>query len=217
MTLWTRLSSFFFFFFLGQGKNTTAAIRLTLPATIATGLGASPLPDVADASTVLFSGNQRSHQNRQLSWTSMFFADEICHQRIPREVVAHYQVLVIKGGGCSFSDKLTNIAAYPPARSSLKLVIVVDYDIDDDHYDYDDDDDSRQLAALRLERYLVRPQLEQTQMTASGIPRRHLISMVMVGGGKETYQLLQQASGVGLKRRYGILSQGVRIENMHIV
>ena len=213
---WTLLSSF-----LtgpqGRAKQKGApAVRLALPATVSTGLGASPLPDVADASTVMFSGNQNPARNR-LSWSTTYFADEICGHRIPREVVANHHVLVVKRGGCSFSQKLRNIAAYPPSRSSLKLVIVVSYEHDDDDdYDYDYDQPSA-LAALRREPYLVRPELEQTQMTFGGIPRRHLISMVMVGGGKETYELLQQASSVGLKRRYGILSQGIPINNMYIV
>jgi hypothetical protein len=41
--------------------------------------------------------------------------------------------------------------------------------------------------------------------------------MVLVGGGEETYELLRQARGVGIKRRYSMRSQGVPISNLFVV
>jgi hypothetical protein len=70
----------------------------------------------------------RKPSKSRLPWSTIYFADEICDHRILREIAQSHQVLVIKRGGCSFSQKLRNIAAYPPSRHALKLVIVVDYD-----------------------------------------------------------------------------------------
>ena len=143
--------------------------------------------------------------------SSIHLADEICDHRILREIVQNHQVLVIKRGGCSFSEKLRNIAAYPPSHSALKLVIVVSYDEGGVA-----STSPSSLAAVRSEPYLIRPLLDEIQMTA-GIPRPHLISMVMVGGGDETYELLRRAGGVGIRRRYSVHTQGIPINNVYIV
>ncbi|OJJ48084.1 hypothetical protein ASPZODRAFT_62205 [Penicilliopsis zonata CBS 506.65] len=213
-------------------KKTSSSSRLVIPATLPTGLGSAPLPDVPDASVAFF---PRDSPARRLSWSTIFFVDELCDERLPKEVVQTHQVLVIKRGGCSFSQKLKNIAAYPPSRSALKLVIVVSYDDDDDDPDLpvaaaqkDPPIDStqsksprsstpQQLAAHRAEPYLVRPYLDEPQMTTGGIPRHHLISMAMAGGGEETYELLRRATSVGIKRRYTVHSQGVPINNLFII
>ena len=198
------------------------SLRLMLPAAISTGIGSAPLPDVEDASTVSWSEDHSSHP---LTWSTIYFADELCDHRLVRQVVQNHQVLVIKRGGCSFSQKLRNIAAYPPSRHSLKLVIVVSDEDNDGNYQDEATSGAqngtpslvRPLAALRAEPLLVRPFLDEVQMTAGGIPRRHLIGMVMVGGGQETYELLRQATGVGIKRRYTVHSQGVPVSNLYIV
>lgn len=199
------------------------SLRLTLPASVSTGIGSAPLPDVEDASITSLSDDLSSHP---LSWKSIYFADDMCDQRLMRQIVQNHQVLVINRGGCSFSQKLRNIAAYPPSRSALKLVIIVSDDDENDASATDAKGSSssssssshtKPLAALRAEPLLIRPLLDEVQMTAGGIPRRHLVSMVMVGGGRETYELLRQARGVGIKRRYMMYSQGVPISNLYIV
>lgn len=214
---WTSSSS---------SQKKVPSLRLTLPATVSTGIGSAPLPDVEDAAITPLSDDLSSHP---LSWTSIYFADELCDQRLVRHIVQNHQVLVINRGGCSFSHKLRNIAAYPPSRSALKLVIIVSDDDENDAGAADAQGSStstsssssssqtKPLGALRAEPFLVRPLLDEVQMTAGGIPRRHLISMVMVGGGQETYELLRQARGVGMKRRYMVHSQGVPISNLYIV
>jgi hypothetical protein len=190
-------------------------LRLTLPAALASGLGSSPIPDVEDASTFSATGDV---SKSRLPWSTVFFADELCDHRILRDIAQSYQVLVIKRGGCSFSQKLKNIAAYPPSRHALKFVIVVSYD-----EELTDEDPGPQsnpfpsLAAVRAEPYLVRPYLDETQITAGGVPRRHLISMVMVGGGEETYELLRHATSVGIKRRYTMRSQGIPVNNLYVI
>lgn len=202
----------------------TAPLRLNLPASIPTGIGAAPLPDVEDASAISVSGNPST---TRLTWSSIYFAGELCTERVLRDVAQTHEVLVIKRGGCTFSQKMRNIAAFRPSRSSLKLVIVVSYDEDADaasdqgHRETSDPDldpiIAFPLAALRAEASLIRPHLDEAQMTASGIPRNHPLSMVMVGGGEETYALLQVATGLGIKRRFSMRSRGVPITNLYII
>lgn len=208
-----------------------APLRLSLPATIPTGVGAAPLPDVDDASTMSVFGNPST---TRLSWSSIYFAGELCTERILRDIAQTHEVLVIKRGGCTFSQKMRNIAAFRPGRSSLKLVIVVSYDEEpsttnpgseqgsDEQSTSNSNSDAGSipvapLAALRAEGSLIRPHLDEAQMTASGIPRNNPLSMVMVGGGEETYALLQVASGVGIKRRFTMRSRGVPITNLYIL
>ncbi|KAE8145195.1 glycosyl hydrolase family 47-domain-containing protein [Aspergillus avenaceus] len=192
-----------------------SSLRLSLPAAVASGLGSTPIPDVEDAST--FSANGNVSKGR-LPWSTIYFADELCDYRILREIAQSYQVLIVKRGGCSFSQKLRNIAAYPPSRHSLKLVIIVSYN--DESRSEDSESNSNafsSLAAFRAESYLVRPHLDEVQLTSGGIPRRHLISMVMVGGGQETYELLRHATSIGIKRRYTVRSQGIPVKNLYII
>lgn len=209
---WTSSSS--------SSQEKVPSLRLTLPATISTGIGSAPLPDVEDAPTLSL---EEDHSSHPLSWSTIYFADEICDQRLVRQIVQNHQVLVIHRGGCSFSQKLRNIAAYPPSRSALKLVVVVSDDDNETPAASDPDTQGKgqgqahPLGALRAEARLVRPLLDEVQMTAGGVPRRHLISMVMVGGGQETYELLRRARGVGIKRRYMVHSQGVPISNLYII
>jgi hypothetical protein len=200
-----------------------APLRLSLPATIPTGVGAAPLPEVEDASTMSVFGHPSTSR---LSWSSIYFAGELCTDRILRDIAQTHEVLVVKRGGCTFSQKMRNIAAFRPGRSSLKLVIVVSYDEEpstaNPGSEQGPDGESGSipvapLAALRAEGSLIRPHLDEAQMTASGIPRNNPLSMVMVGGGDETYALLQVASGVGIKRRFTMRSRGVPITNLYIL
>ncbi|KAL2839788.1 glycosyl hydrolase family 47-domain-containing protein [Aspergillus pseudodeflectus] len=190
----------------------SSPLRIPIPAAVATGLGSAPLPDVDDVSAVSMTNNKTQ---RRLPWSTIYMAGDLCDQRILRDIAQSHQVLVIKRGGCSFSQKLRNIAAFPPSRNALKLVIVVSYE--EEKYFTNQEHSTPGLAASLAEPYLARPQLDETQMTAGGIPRRHLLSMVLVGGGEETYELLRQARGVGIKRRYSMRSQGVPISNLFVV
>ncbi|CBF82584.1 uncharacterized protein ANIA_11163 [Aspergillus nidulans FGSC A4] len=154
--------------------------RLPIPAAVSTGLGSGPLPDVDDSPLVSINGGT---SQVRLPWSDIYMADDLCNQRILRSVAQTYQVLVIKRRGCTFSQKLRNIAAHPPSKNALKLVIVVSYD-EEEHID--GQNLGLGYAARLAEPYLVRPQLDERQVTAGGIPRRHLLSMVLVGGGDET-------------------------------
>ncbi|KAJ5201551.1 uncharacterized protein N7498_006214 [Penicillium cinerascens] len=213
---------------LRDEPSENAPLRLSLPAALPTGLGAGPLPDVDDALTLSMFGNPTTSR---LSWSSIYFAGDLCNERILRDVAQSHEVIVIKRGGCTFSQKLRNIAAYRSSRSSLKLVVVVSYDdeipIPQPAEASEEDPEARSstdgsqhpapFAALRAEPYLIRPHLDETQMTASGIPRSKPVSLLMVGGGDETYALLQVATGIGIKRRYSMRSRGVPISNLYII
>ncbi|KAL4762358.1 glycosyl hydrolase family 47-domain-containing protein [Aspergillus foveolatus] len=133
------------------------ATRLPIPAAVSTGLGSGPLPDVDDSPLVSINGGT---SQVRLPWFDIYMADDLCDQRILRSVAQTHQ-------------KLRNIAAHPPSKNALKLVIV----------------NFGPGYAARL---------AEPQVTAGGIPRRHLLSMVLVGGGDETYELLRQARGDGL-------------------
>ncbi|EAW10889.1 glycoside hydrolase family 47 protein [Aspergillus clavatus NRRL 1] len=192
----------------------SSSVRVSLPAAVASGIGSAPFPEVEDASIISATGDS---SKTRLSWSTIYFADEICEHRILRDIAQKHQVLVIKRGGCSFSQKLRNIAAYPPSRSALKLVIVVDYEVQAPEDNSAFESPSAALAALRAEPFLIRPLLDEPQMITGGAPRRHPISMVMIGGGEETYELLRHARALGIKRRYTVRSQGVPISNLYIV
>jgi hypothetical protein len=213
--------------------------RVSLPAITSTGLGSAALPDVEEA--VIFSRLGKPTLDR-LTWSAIYMAGELCEERLPLEIVRDHQVLVIKRGSCSFSQKLRNIPAVPPSRNSLNLVIVVSFDtVDDLAYEGHDIEGEDKLAddvfiharpfssttppassiypkaALLAEPYLVRPHLDEIQFTAGGFGRHRPISLIMVGGGADTYALLSRASGLGIKRRYIMRSQGVPVSNLYII
>lgn len=212
---------------LRDDANEAAPLRLSLPASVPTGIGAAPLPEVEDALTLSLLGNPST---ARLTWSTVYFAGELCNERVTRDIVQNHEVLVLKRGGCTFSQKMRNIAAFRPSRSALKLVIVVSYDDAPTPPETQPDNDSTDgtdrgsgsipgapLAAHRAEHSLIRPHLDESQVTASGIPRNQLISMVLVGGGDETYTLLRASTGVGIKRRYTMRSRGVPITNLYII
>ena len=161
------------------------------------GVGVAPLPDVEDALGPDTHGAPQGH----LLWHSIYVADENCESVLPASVPRDHEIIVIKRGGCNFDEKLRNIPTYAPSRSSLKLVIVVSYEEEPD------------LPSG----YLIRPLLEATQSTSSGLPRHNPIPMVMVGGGENTWKAFERAVGLGIKRRYSVQAQGVPISNLVIL
>ncbi len=69
----------------------------------------------------------------------------------------------------------------------------------DDH-DHDDKGGERVVT--------IRPRLDE-QLTPAGVRRRHPIAMVMIRG-RDAYEQLGAAQGVGVRRRYFIEVQGLR-------
>lgn len=179
-------------------ETTSGAFREYLPAITPTGTGAAPLPDVEDALGPDSSGSPRG----SLLWHSIYVAGNNCHNRLSANVPQDHQVLVVKRGGCSFSQKLQNIPTVPPSKHSLQLVIVVSYD---------------DAEAGLPSGWLVRPLLETQQLTSTGLPRHRPIPMVMVGGGDKTYDIFRKAVGLGLKRRYSIQAQGIPVSNLIMI
>ncbi|KAI9656151.1 MAG: alpha mannosidase-like protein [Alyxoria varia] len=174
---------------LSRGNNLPLT-RPLLSATAATGVGAAPLPDVPDAV---------SNAGTPLQWTSVFVSDEACDGKLPPHAPRDHQVIVMKRGSCTFSEKLRNIPSFAPSTQSLQIVLIVSF-----REDYIGDP-------------MTRPLLDDSQYTPSGILRRYPIPMVMVHGDEATYAMLKSVKGVGLRRRYHFSSQGLQIGNLVVV
>jgi hypothetical protein len=178
--------------------------RYYIAAVAPSGPGAAPLADWMEVPHPAVLANQPS---RPLSWTKIHVTDELCDHQIPLSVVKTHQVLVVKRGGCDFSTKLQNIPAYTPRAESLQVVVVVNYGTVSE-------DDSHVVDEAEL----IRPYLHHQQMTPGGLPRRNPLPMILVGGGKKVHDAFKNgAVGVGIKRRYHVETQGVRIANLIIV
>lgn len=184
-------------------RDHPANILINTTAITSTGPGAAPLPPVdtpASAHIPPFG----PVPPKVLPWSTVFAAGDACGRVLPEEAPRDHQIIVIRRGGCTFSEKLANIPAYKPSPASLQLVVVVS----DDH---EDDDDAG----------LTRPLLNEEQRTPSGIQRRRGIPMVMVGGGDDMYVRLgavgtEGPARMGLSRRYAVESEGRRINNIII-
>ncbi|KAK7713255.1 hypothetical protein SLS64_004504 [Diaporthe eres] len=175
-------------------------LNILLNATAITpiGIGAAPLPptDIPAGAHIPAFGPVPS---AALPWTTIYAAGLSCDSVLPEEAPRDHQLIVIRRGGCTFSEKLANIPAYKPSAASLQLVVVVS------------DDEEGGVG-------MTRPLLAEEQRTPSGVLRRHPIPMVMAGGGEEAYRRLA-AGGVvraGMSRKYGVESDGRRIGNVLI-
>jgi len=171
-------------------SNPPEAPRPTLAAAVAIGIGAGPIPDVADSPLI---------GSNILSWTTIYLSDQTCEDKLPASAPRDHQIIVMKRGGCNFSKKLTNIPSFAPFSKSLQLVIVVSY------------------PENEADGWHIRPLLDEVQHTPSGMPRFSPVPLIMVEGGHEAYELLKSARGVGLRRRYQFSSQGLRISNVVVV
>lgn len=180
----------------------------------ASGIGACPLPDVPEPAAETEGSSQTTSsptatttvatEQEALPWRTIYVTDENCSGKLPNEASTEHQVIVIRRGGCTFSEKLANIPIFrPPSSSStstgkkarpLEMVIIVSEGVE-----------------------LIRPLLDEVQHTPAGLIRFHPISMVMVGGGQATMDLFKRAKSVGLRRRYRVSSQGVPIRNVIVV
>ncbi|KAF2801661.1 seven-hairpin glycosidase [Mytilinidion resinicola] len=191
--------------------------RQHISGTIPSGPGAAPLPDKPDAE-LSFS------DDAPLAWHNIHVhTTPLCTDRLPFDVARSTQILVVPRGGCSFSAKLRNIPAFPPDTNALQLVIVVSYpEHDEPPNDNEPEPTMRQQRRNIVKEQqrinpLVQPLLEEPQYTPSGLLRPNPIPMIMVGGGERTLALLRRAKGVGVRRRYYFLSQGVRIGNLIVL
>lgn len=181
--------------------------RFSIPAISSTGIGSAPLPDEEDATFTPPSPGSK-HAMTRLSWSSIYLAGHLCDKRLPPSIPQTHQIIVVKRGDCTFSDKLRNIPSFRPSRSSLQLVVVVSYP---------QPGEKRRQSAADEESSLIRPLLDEMQTVVGGFPRPRPISMVMVGGGEKTYEYFSHALGVGIRRRYEIQSQGIPISNLIVI
>ena len=163
------------------------------------------MPDVIDVPSLLARQMLDTTDDSPLSWTSIYAAGEACTDRLSDTAAKNHQLVVMRRGGCSFSEKLANIPAHAPGPRSLQMVVVVSDDFEVD----EKTGQKRQLVPGE-----VRPLLDQVQHTPGGMPRRMPISMVMVHGGEEAYRVLSGAASVGMRRRYMVESQGKPIKNV---
>lgn len=186
--------------------------RTMIPASTSTGAGAGVIPDVPDAPFV-----RRIKAEPGTFWSRIYFGgtncddDESSEMPLPLSVVREHSVVVLKRGSCNFSEKLRNIAYFAPSATSLQLVIVVSYPGQsvDNHPEF-----AEHEAALDG---LIRPFLEEEQVTSSGMKRHNPIPMVMIEGGETAMNTLRQARGIGIRRRYWYESQGTRIGNLVVL
>ncbi|KAI0976869.1 glycoside hydrolase family 47 protein [Xylaria arbuscula] len=174
---------------------------ISIPAITPVGVGVAPLPDVVEAPNPNLKPNIES-----FSWGRVYFADQACQGKLPDLAPKQHQVIVMRRGGCSFSDKLANIPSFAPHRNGLQLVIVVSDD-------KDSQDDGEDVWGFNL----IRPLLDEEQRTPAGIPRHRPIPMLMVGNGEATYELLKTVKSIGMRRRYHVESQGLTINNLVVL
>ncbi|TAQ91571.1 hypothetical protein B7494_g4 [Chlorociboria aeruginascens] len=203
---------------LPEPEETPPTYHFTsLPAITPTGLGAAPIIDVPEAPDP-----KTTVSNSPLTFTSLYFADEGCAGKLPLEAVKDYHIIVMKRGGCTFSEKLAHIPSFTPSAKGLQMVIVVSEDeYDGKEADYEDmvnknENDYREDSEERSSK-LIRPLLDTAQVTPSGLLRHHQISMVMIGGGEATMRVLRRATSVGIRRRYHIECQGLVVGNIMVV
>ncbi|PGH02332.1 hypothetical protein AJ79_07672 [Helicocarpus griseus UAMH5409] len=197
----------------GPSAPKQSTIRICVPAITSTGRGATSVPEVEEATLSPTSTSKfgKKYFNR-LPWSTIYLTDELCRHRLDPSIPKTHNIIVVKRGGCSFSEKLKNIPSFRPSRASLKLVIVVSYP---QQGDYSSAPPGSSMGSG--EHYLIRPLLDEMQTVTGGIPRPNPLSVVLVGGGDETHNYFKYATGVGLRRRYEVKSQGVPIGNLIIL
>ncbi|KAI8932484.1 hypothetical protein NX059_010668 [Plenodomus lindquistii] len=183
-------------------------LRHSVAGALPLGPGAAPLPDTGDPKSAY-------SEDDTLVWSTIYVhTNTLCDERLPIDFPRTHQIIVIPRGGCSFSTKLRNIAAYPPGGTSLQLVIIVSYP---EHEEPRDSNAGVGAGQSQNTRPLVQPLLDEAQFTPSGLPRPNPIPLIMVNGGDDTMALLRRASGVGIRRKYYFRSQGVKIENLIVL
>ena len=77
-------------------------------------MGAAPIIDVADAPDP-----NLGPQSEPLTWSSIYFAGESCQGKLPDDAAKKHNIIVIRRGGCTFSQKLANIPSFVPSSKSL--------------------------------------------------------------------------------------------------
>lgn len=184
--------------------------RYTVPALLATGIGAAPLPaglDTASDPTTLELG--------ALPYASILVMEsDLCDVKpLPANVATSYNIMVVKRGDCSFSHKLSNIPSFAPSAKGLQLVVMVSFpeheyqqhqSQNQDGESSENDDDVPESATTSAGTASgkfgggghvgARPLLDSKQRTARGVERRNGIAMVMVSGGDVVWETFLRAA-----------------------
>jgi hypothetical protein len=197
-----------------QETQRSVLLREVMAAALPSGPGAAMLPDLHEPLDLAADATKSP-----LPWNTIYVVDDgLCDAVLEPKVVRENQVLVIRRGGCSFSQKLKNIPSFAPSARALQLVIVVSYP---DH----DSMDAELRRQHAVEHHyneehgaeLIQPLLDQQQTTPGGMPRPHPIPLVMVAGGVHTMDNFRKAAGVSFRRRWWFESQGTKIGNLFVV
>ena len=133
-----------------------------------------PIDSAADPTTLPLGG---------LPYTSILVLDsELCTDSpaLPSDIPQKWNLIVIKRGGCSFSEKLTQVPSFAPRDRGLQLVLIVSFDEDGD---------------AGASNGGIRPLLDERQRTARGVERRHGIPLAMVQGGHVVWDTFLRAAG----------------------
>jgi hypothetical protein len=203
-----------------KSLNTTPSLnRHVLSASIPHGPGAAPFPSLDHEPPYL---SEQAIES-PLAWSSIYFSPHnLCEEFLSNEVPRQYQVIVVSRGGCSFSEKLHHIPAFPPSSKALQLVIIVSHpgstfqtngrkvvsNGDSKHSKHDNVEDDADF---------IQPYLDREQFTPAGLPRPHPIPMILLPGGQGSLNLLKKAKGIALRRRWWFESQGIRIHNLIVL
>ncbi len=172
---------------------------IVIPAILPAGPGAAPLPDVADVPLPDAEGTTTESSSRK----RIFMADENCFEALGKEVVDKYQIIVLKRGGCTFSQKLSNIPT-PSSKRGLQLVVVVEF------HEEGGPPTRASLDEEQFQPYGYR--IKRTKRDGQ------MLKMVTVGGGQKTWDNLGRARGVGVRRRWWVESkEGLRIGNLIVL
>jgi hypothetical protein len=192
--------------------STPLLTRELLPGALPSGPGAAILPDLPEPLDLTHDASTSS-----LSWNTIQVLDsELCDEVLDPRIARETQVLVIRRGSCSFSQKLRNIPSFVPTSRSLQIVVVVsfpEHDAVDAEVGRQHDGGAREEAVVEL----MQPFLDVEQMTPGGVVRMHPIPMVKVLGGEGLMEKFRRARGVGVRRRWWFESQGTRIGNLFVV
>ncbi|KID96868.1 htmAp, Glycosyl hydrolase family 47, partial [Metarhizium majus ARSEF 297] len=180
-----------------ETRDSVSASFHTWQAFTSVGAGSYPVPSILDSPIPGSPTYNSDDPMANFPWKAIYIADEACSGPLPDSAPRDHQVIVIRRGGCSFSDKVANIPAFAPRRSSLQLVIVVDEA--DEHGQHRDE--------------LPRPLMEVEQLTPKGMKRLHGVPLVLMRVARGEYDLFHSALAAGMRRKYTIVSQGLIIDN----
>lgn len=172
------------------GSKSQTPYLLQWAANTPTGAGAFPVPSIQDTLVSGSPGYNHKSPASNFPWKTIFLAGTACDAPLPETAARDHQVIVMRRGGCTFTEKLNNIPSFRPGRSSLQMVLVVDEEGES-----------------------LRPLLETEQVTPNGMRRHHGLSMVLLQGAEGDYDRLGKARAIGMRRKYTVYSQDLRIEN----